>query len=50
MKKPGLLLSLVPVLFLIALLMIGVFVLIYAVLVVTGESDDWEEEMDDGDK
>lgn len=32
------------------LLMIGVFVLIYAVLVVTGESDDWEEERDDGDE
>lgn len=25
-------------------------VLLYAVLVVTGESDDWEEERDDGDK
>lgn len=35
---------------LMTLLMVGVFVLIYAVLVVTGESDDWEEERDDGDE
>lgn len=35
---------------LMTMLMIGVFALIYAVLVVTGESEDWEEERDDGDK